>query len=408
MKTQISTMLIASLLGTSAVTVPALAQDQMMQAPEGQECEALEQFAADNANDLRSDWVTEADQIVVAGDAEQCALVYEEAAMALDRSQSGEELEGADAEAAARVLVTQPDPEVTVQQSAPEVSVTQPEAQVRVDQGRPQVIVRQQQPTVRVQIPQPVITIDQPQPEIIVRMPDPDVAVSTPDPEIEVQQSEPTVSVEQAEPQIQVDATESVDEGGDIQIEQENAQVVQQQDEGEPQIQVETGQPQVQYESAEPNIEVETEGEPQVQFNQTGEPEIRYESMSDDSDAAEGQQTVVQLLQAGDPNMDTGEMTVYVVSDVIGQDLYNAEDTMLGTVERMVSAGDTDYVVLGPDSRIGDGQGGVVLPVDNIIVMDDRLVLVSMTDQDISDLANYDPSMAQELTTEDEVEMGTR
>ena len=469
MNTRFAPILIASLLGTTAFVPASVAQE----ATEGASCESLSVLIEENSDRLQEAWVAEATSVVQSGDEANCTTYYEQANAAL----SGQ-AEGGEAEADARIVVTQPDAAVSVEQPAPEVSVTQPQPEVTVNQGRPEIIVRQAPPTVRIQIPRPTISIEQPQPEIIVRMPTPQVGVTTPEPEVEVRQAEPQVRVEQAEPQIEVEAAPGSDGAADVQVQQGEAQVQQQPAAGEPQVQVQRQDPQVQFEAADPIIEYEDSGEPEVQYSRSGEPMVTFENMEGEpqgeqqpasaagqdgtqqpaageqpdaetgtengaetapaegeadaaatqegaadadtaasaggEDAAEGEaqqqsvdQDVTALLVVEQPE-EAGEPQPYAAGDVIGQQLVNANGDSLGTVERLVMVNNEHYVVLGQDSPLSDGQGGVVLPLEHISIIGGQLVMRGMTEADLTELQGFDGSGAEDVGADQQVEIGTR
>ncbi len=298
----------------------------------------------------------------------------------------------------------------TRQQRAPLVSVTQREPQVRVNQGQPEVIVRQAAPNVRVQVPQPVITIDMPQPEIIVRMPDPDVAVTNPEPQIEVRQPAPEVSVSQPEPQVSVQAEQATQgEGAEVDLQRQDAQV-EIQSSGEAQIDVQRQDPSIQYEAAEPNIEVQQEGEPEIRFNQTGEPQIRFEQgqVSGDNAAAANAPAdwdrVNQLLRE-DQQMEAGRAMEYNVADLEGRDLRNARGIELGTVDRVILLGNRHYLVLAEGTFLGFGEREISIPLETVSVIDGRLVMRGMAQQDIDAMPNIDSQNAE--TVDGRVQIGT-
>ncbi|HEV7276498.1 MAG TPA: hypothetical protein VGN80_09445 [Devosiaceae bacterium] len=413
MNARFAPILIASLLGTTAFVPATVAQDTAAAS-----CDNLLLLIEDNRDRLQEAWIAEATPVAQAGDEANCLVYYEDAATALNVE--GREMTAEETEAAARIVVTQPDPSVTVQQEAPEVSVTQPQPEVVVNQGEPQIIVRQAPPTVRVQIPQPTITIDQPQPEIIVRMPNPDVQVSTPQPEVEVRQQEPTVRVDQPEPEVQVQQEET-DTDAEVQVQQEQVTVRQQPAEGQARVRVERAEPNVTFEPAEPNIEFESGGEPQVQFTQSGEPVVRFEDMEADEQSQQrsqaqptegqqsaGQRDVMALIIVEGQAEEAGNPQPYASTDVIGQQLVNINGDNLGTVERLVMVDNQYYVVLGEDSPLSDGQGGVVLPLEHISFIGGQLVMRGMTEAQLTELQNFDGSGAQDVTPEQQVEIGTR
>ncbi|MBB4051588.1 hypothetical protein GGR20_001224 [Devosia subaequoris] len=403
----------ATAIGATMLTPVAMAQAPADPAQGDQHCQALTDLTRDQGDNLRPEWIEQSRSAVQAGDEERCLTYVDQANRAL--GSNGQEV---DRDAAAQIVVTQPDPEVDVQQRAPLVSVTQREPQVRVNQGQPEIIVRQAAPNVRVQVPQPVITIDMPQPEIIVRMPDPDVAVTNPEPQIEVRQQPPEVSVNQPEPQVSVQAeqaTQGDGEGAEVDLQRQDAQV-EVQSSGEAQIDVQRQDPSIQYEAAEPNIEVQQEGEPEIRFNQTGEPQIRFEqgqvsgedaSERDNAATANAQadrDRVNQLLRE-DQQMEAGRALEYNVADLEGRDLRNARGIELGTVDRVILLGNRHYLVLAEGTFLGFGEREVSIPLETVSVIDGRLVMRGMTQQDIDAMPNIDSQNAEPV--DGRVQIGT-
>lgn len=397
--------LFVTLIGGTALSTPAFAQTSERFIQEGQNCEALSALASEEQDRLNPEWVTESGTVAEAGDEQQCLVYYEDASTALADLESGEEM---DAEPG-RIVVTQPDPSVTVQQDAPEVAVMQPQPEVSVRQGQPEVIVRQVEPTIRVQIPQPVITIDQPQPEIIVRMPEPEVGVTTPEPQVQVSQNEPTVSVDQAEPQVQVQLPEpdvDIDDRGDaeVTVAQDQALVRQVPAEGSAEVDIQQQPPAVSYESAEPNIEFEETPDPRVEYTESGEANIRVEQQEraeSGQSAAQGggmQEAAAQQADAG-----SGTQESHPVADIIGMAVVDAGGAELGSVDRLVTDGERNYVLLAGDGALGASSEGAALPIGTVIVADDRLMVDGMTQEDINAMPDFDTAAAQEIGTEHEI-----
>ncbi len=487
--------LLFALLGSTALAPAALAQEQAAdQAAAG--CDALGTLIEENRNQLREEWINEANNVVAADDAAQCDELHRQASAALeaDPNQAGD---GEADQQAAQIVVTQPDPTVTVEQQAPEVAVSQPQPSVSIDQGQPEILVRQKSPTVSVQLPQPVITIEQPQPEIIIRMPDPQVAVSNPQPQVEVRQAEPRVTVQQAEPQVSVRGEEGG--GANVAVEQGEPNVQLQTAEGRPQVEIQRQEPKVSFEAAEPSIDVQMMGEPEIRFSQTGEPVVRFEEFGEeqretaeagqqagagqpDENVAEAgpeldreqpdqqqtaetesqpmpqrldqqerggdpqtaeteqqsgesgqqavddietgaiqqqdqtearpqrgeQQDVASLILSNGQPVEEGQPQEYAAADLIGQEIVNQEDVALGTIETLVEAGDQRYIVLGSDSVLGNGESGVVLPLANVQMVEDRLVLRGLTEDEYAALQQYDGSNAEEIAADQTIEVATR
>jgi ribosomal 30S subunit maturation factor RimM len=364
-------VLIATLMSSTAFAAAVFAQQASGTA--GDECQNLAQLVEQNTDTLPAEWVNQANAAVQAGDAAQCAALREQAVAEYNVQDQAAAQPGAAAQDATQGTGA-------AAGAGTDIQVTEQQQQVSVDQGAPEITVRQGAPVVRVQMPQPVITIDMPQPEIIVRMPDPNVQVTTQEPQIEVRQGEPVIT----------------------------------------------------YERADPTIEIESEGEPQVQFNQTGEPTVSFEQQgaqqqpaadqqqpaaeqqpaTDQQPAADqqqaGDQEAVNLILVTDQTVEPGQPTAYAATDIIGQPLVNARGESLGTVERVVTVDGRNYVVLGADSPLSDGQGGVVLPLEHVSLIEGQLTFRGLTQQELEQLQQFDGTGAQDLGADQQIEIGTR
>ncbi|NDV87982.1 hypothetical protein GTW51_14855 [Aurantimonas aggregata] len=432
MSYRFTSMIAASLLGTSALIGAANAQDAAQTAGNVDACEGLRVLNDENAELFNEEFVVGARQVVERDDATVCAPWLAEAERAL------QENEGADLTATGgRIVVTQPEPTVTVDQADPQVSVSQEDPTVSVQQAQPEIIVRQQQPTIRVEMPRPTITIDQPQPQIIVRMPDPEVNVTTPEPQVSVSQAEPKVSVEQGQPQIAVDEpTVDVEEQGSANIQVQQGQPIVTQEGGDSDgatVNIEESQPAVSYEQAEPKIEFSETGEPNIQYTQSGEPDIQVEKMDGNAAAAQGVaatqgataaeggaategaaatgpaqgQDQFASLRAGEEPMEAGQPTTVAASEIIGRNVVNGADEDLGEVERLVFVDQRIYAVLSEGGFLGLGEREVALPLDAMSMRGDELLLRGMTDEDIEALPEFDASSAPEYAADEQVEIGT-
>lgn len=453
MNKNLTRTLIATMVGATVLTPVAYGQTATELAQSGENCRALEALSTEQRDRLRPEWIEESRGVIQSRDDAQCRAYYDQASEAL--GPRGQQM---DREAAARIVVTQTDPEVNVQQRAPLISVTQQEPQVRVDQGQPQIIVRQAPPNVRVQVPQPIITIDQPQPEIIVRMSEPNVSVTNPEPQVEVRQQEPEVNVSQPEPQVSVQAAEGAQSQGNqgeanVQLQQQEPQIEVEGTGNRAQVDVQRQEPSIQYEQAEPNIQVEQTGEPEIRFNQSGEPNIRFEDAGASGNqqnrqpaansgnqqgqqpagatanqqgqqpagattnqqgqqSATGQQTQVDvdrlyLLLRQDGQMEAGQPMPYNVTDVVGRDLRNARGEELGTVDRVVEQSGRQYLVLSEGGFLGMGEREVAIPLDSVSVVEGGLVLRGMTQEDIDALPEFDSANAQRVGNDQRVNIGT-
>ncbi|UIJ73357.1 PRC-barrel domain-containing protein [Aurantimonas sp. HBX-1] len=437
MSYRFTSVVAASLLGTTALVASANAQDAAQTEANVEACENLRTLNEENAELFNEEFVVGARRVVEQDDAAVCGPWLAEAERALQES------EGADLTATGgRIVVTQPEPTVTVDQADPRVSVTQEDPTVSVQQAQPEIIVRQQQPTIRVEMPRPTITIDQPQPQIIVRMPDPKVNVTTPEPQVSVSQAQPKVSVEQGQPQIAVEEpTVDVEKQGSANINVQQGQPIVTQESGgtEAQVNIEESQPVVTYEQAEPKIEFSETGEPNIQYTQSGEPDIQVEKMDENGAAAQGataaeggaatqgaaaaeggaategtaatgqaqEQDQFASLRAGDEPIEAGEPTTVVASEIIGRNVVNAADEDLGEVERLVFVDQRIYAVLAEGGFLGLGEREVALPLDAMSIRGDELLLRGMTEEDIEALPEFDTTNAPAYAADEEVEIGT-
>jgi hypothetical protein len=405
MNKNLTRTLMATMIGATVLTPVAYGQTAVQFFEQEEYCLALEALVVEETDRLRPDWVEETRPVIAAAVDTDCLVYYEQATAAL-----APDAAEVDAEAAARIVVMQPDPQVAVQQRAPLVSVTQQEPRVRINQGQPQIVVRQAAPNVRVQIPQPIITIDQPQPEIIVTMPEPDVAITNPEPQVEVQLREPEINVSQGEPQVAVRATEATTEA-QVQLQQQQPEVEVVGTGSEAQVSVQQEEPTVLYEPAEPNIMVEEQGEPEIRFNQTGEPNIVFEEAGAGVAAGAVATDVdierANLMLAQETEMVAGQAMPYNVVDVVGRGLTNARGEELGTIDRVVLQGNREYLVLTDGGFLGMGEREVAIPLDTVSVMEGNLVTRGMAAEDIEAMPEFDSVNAQVIGDNELIEIGT-
>ena len=349
------------------------------------------------------------------------------------------------------VQVTLPDPQVDIEQSPAEIAVRTPQPEVTVDQAQPTITVRQAQPIIRVQMAQPTITVEQPAPEIIVTMPDPGVNVATAQPEVEVNIPEPRVTVTQGEPMLNVDLAADMSAERDPNLErtdnedgsmvvsragmssqelEPNIQYVDQ--EGEPQVTINKSSPQVEYVSAEPQVEITQDGEPQIELIQSGEPKIMIEDDDSASAPAEETDATAQAAMAApeaseeepvrtadqrdpleafaaDPSdvaYDGSPTSAVRVADLGGFDVINGRGEELGEVERVVRNGQDTYLIVGHGGWFFDlNDKEVAFPIENIMVRGEQVVLRGMTEEQISQMPDYDYDNEVNLGGDEEVEV---
>ncbi len=298
--------------------------------------------------------------------------------------------------------------EIVLQRTAPRLMIEQPEVEVTVDQAEPNVTVRQQNPQIIVRQAPPTITIEQPQPEIIVRMPEPEVEVSMGQPQVDVQQQQPRVRVEQPEQQAAV------------QVERSPAQVRLSGDANQAQVQVEPGRPDVRFERT---------GEPQVVLReQEGQPTVRYERMRQDDQQQAAQRQPAQQESMGEQDQARGiliepegeveatgaldaEMRAVAIEELEGETVYNFRGEELGDVERIVITVDEEFlVVISSGGFLGLGEDTIALPLQRISMQGDRLMVRGVTEADIEAMQDYEDRYpdTRDVGPGEQVELGMR
>jgi len=446
----------------AAATLPVaggvLAQDDLG-------CERLLTLVDEAGDNLREEF-GDARAVGEAGNMEECAVyvtrVTETGGLTTDAntevqaSTQEESTETVQVEQEAtiegEVEVTLPDPRVEVEQDPADVSVRTLPPEVNVSQGQPKITVRQAQPIITVQMTQPTITVEQPAPEIIVTMPEPGVDVATARPTVEVNIPEPRVTVTQGQPQLAVDLQTDVGDEADVMT--DSSTLIERSDEGgsmvvrasglssgevEPNIQyVENEEPptinfsgvepQVEYVAAEPDVRIESGGEPTIEMVEGGEPKIMIQSA--DQAAAEGEEPAasgqaVAALDAEngaqpppegqrDPREAfaaaeegeslSGDSGVMTVEELAGMDVRNARGEELGEVNRIVRNGNDTYMVIEHGGWfLGLNDKEVALPITDVTVRENEVVLRGLTEEQIEAMPDYDYANEIALEGNDEV-----
>ena len=345
------------------------------------------------------------------------------------------------------VKVTLPDPTVTVEQDPADISVNTSPPEVNVNQGQPTITVRQAQPIVRVTMAQPTISIEQPAPEIIVTMPEPGVDVSTAQPQVEVNIPEPRVTVTQGDPQLSVDleaqAGEDAASGSNTTIERSDEEGVMKvtaeglsgdssepnvsfnESEEEPNINYEGAEPVVEYESAEPDVKIESEGEPQIELVESGEPKVTIRQSGDEgegesqqaqqagaeqddaenTEASSEQRDPQQAFAAAESRTLEGASSgVVTVGELDGMSVVNANGEDLGEVGRVVRNGNNTYMIVEHGGWfLGLNGKEIALPIGDVTMREDDIVLRGLTEEQIESMPEYDYDSEVALEGEDEV-----
>ncbi|HUG60338.1 MAG TPA: PRC-barrel domain-containing protein [Methylomirabilota bacterium] len=314
--------------------------------------------------------------------------------------------------------------EIVVEQTAPSVRIDQPEPEITVRQTAPDVSVSQGQPEIIVRQPAPQVTVHIPQPEITVRMPQPEVAVSQQPPQVEVSQQDPQVRIEQPEEQARVmmeqnepatvqiqrpqeQARVQLQDSGQplVRYEAEEAQVRIQRDEGQPTVQIEplpgqdqasAGGQQQQGQDQQTAARVQQDGEA-LQEQETGstaadQQQTGQQLATGEQQPVDQQQTAAVTQQETEPMQATGNLQRISADELIGMPLMNAQGDQLGEVEDLVLSTEENrtFAVIEHGGFLGLGEKKIVLPLDNLQVMEDAVIVQGMTDQDIEALPEYE------------------
>ncbi|MGR3434168.1 MAG: PRC-barrel domain-containing protein [Shimia sp.] len=345
------------------------------------------------------------------------------------------------------VAVTQPEvtvdqaaPEVTVEQAQPEIIVAVPEPTVTVEQQAPIITIEQAQPQVTVRIPEPVVTVtvpaprvnvDNEQPEIQVSQPDPVIRFIRPEPRITVQEAEPRVNVRQAqaEPTVNVNRAEQAE----VTVEQADANVtIEQSDqanvrvseadpevnitrEGEAAVTVEQADAEVQIEQGEAQVNIAegTAAEGQMVEGQMVDAEGETMATTQGTVAGQGELTTEERLNADvemaetTDTMETDVRTLgtaetpqfagFMVGDLIGRTVMGEEGATVGEVDYVIQDGGELAAVVGIGGFLGLGEYTVAVPLNELRMRDDVLVVSTMTERELENMPEIDESNLNEL-----------
>lgn len=440
----------AALLASTAVGAWAQEQQQNQAADEqlAAECQEMLQYVQENDVEDTGMTAERAREIAQANEPQNCTDAQRVAQGEISETEGAENY---DADAAARLLVAVPEPEVTVEQTAPDIQVEQRAPEVRVDPGQPTVTVEQAQPTVRVEMQPPRITIDMPKPRILVEMPDPTVDVEMQQPRVTVQQDDPQVSVEQGEPELRVDEQSiPAQQDGDqdqaqVQLESEEP-VVELEQAGQADVQVSESRPNVRYNAAEPQIEVSEGGEPEISFNQPGEAEVEFRQMSAEetqqmadearqqqasAEQQRGQQPAEQQAQAQpteqQPEQDAaqddryavmanrpddettgeaaGEVSSLSVQNLLDMTVIGADGDAIGDVEDVVFREGENYVIVSHGGFLGLGEQQIALPMSDMRISGDELVMPALTADEAENMEDVSASDFQRMEPDGQIEV---
>ncbi len=302
-----------------------------------------------------------------------------------------------------RIIVRRTAPQIRVDQSEPRVTVRQIPADVAVSQGQPEIIVRQ---------PAPQVTVRIPQPDILVRMPEPNVAVNQQPPQVMVRQPQPEVQVTQPQEQAQVMFGE--DEQARVQIQRPQGQAnVQVQRSGQPRVRYEAEEPQVSIQRAEggPNVQIERmQTQEQAQLQQS--PDVQLERDVDVAVIADAELERQRTEMETGATTATGNLRRITADELDGMPLMNARGEQLGEIEAIVlnTADNRTMAVIEHGGFLGLGDKRIVLPLENLSVMNDTVIVRGLTNEDIEAMPEWEENETRyrELGAGDQAEIEWR
>lgn len=344
------------------------------------------------------------------------------------------------------VLVHQAAPDVTVEQAQPRVNVDPGRPIVTVQQAEPVVRVEVPQPRVTIDIPKPRILVEMPDPNVDVQMAQPRVSVEQAQPTVEVEQGEVAIEMgdatqtevgaEQARVSIeQQDAQVTVQPANQARVSISEVQ---------PDVRYESAEPRIEVQqSGEPQIIFNQSGEAEVSFRQMTAEETRKEaernqqSAVDQEAGAEARSkdrtaTVAQKQNLGETatdrraaatqqqqeveaadrptatagEQDAGQDRSYAVvgtgaeTDAVQQQntrrfsleqlnemsVIGANGDQIGDVEDVVLHQGETYIIVGSGGFLGIGERAVALPLSDMVVRDDQLVMRSLVEEDVENM----------------------
>lgn len=371
---------------------------------------------------------------------------------------------------APQVAVRQQQPQVTINQGEPQIEVHQAQPTIHVQMAQPVITIDQPQPQIIVRMPDPQVAVNAPQPQVEVRQAQPTVTVEQAKPQVQVlsgEQGSGEVAVNQEQPEVVQQMAE-----GQPQLEVQRAQPKVQYFPAEPKVQVEaSGEPQVKVnQTGQPDIRIEqlqgtreTSATPQAGAGQQPAQPVNAEQSASassqpgqqpaaDQQASDQQQVASAAQQpaqqsgaaAGSPQENSqqvananpqgeqagaqandqrlaliqlpqgqqppaaGEARAYAASDLIGQPVTNWDGKALGTVADVVADDSGQFVVLAPDTPLGDGKSGVILPVETLAFTGGKLVMLGMDEQQVAALTSHDTSGLKSIGQDQQVNISTR
>ncbi|WP_185802637.1 PRC-barrel domain-containing protein [Pontivivens nitratireducens] len=340
------------------------------------------------------------------------------------------------------VTVDQQAADILVRQSAPRISVAMPTPTITIEQEAPEIIVT---------MPRPGVNIYDAEPTVEVIMAEPTIRVTQQEPQLDVNvQARFAEEGEEIDPDADYiqSRTEMIDsEGNTVDTDVvENFELTQAEStvrltQGETdseQVTYNTAEPVVRFESAEPIVEFQMDGEPTIDYQQLGEARVTFREFNDGEEADEALSADLDmdvtpdtdlpaetgLVTEGEADLDmdseanaldeessrmlgrtdasqptNSDMFEVVVDDLYGMSVENLEGEDLGEFSRVVANNGRMYAIIEHGGFLGLGESEVALPLDRMMLGDDRLILQGLTEDELEALPEYDSNLDLEVET---------
>lgn len=387
---------------------------------------------------------------------EDCVRIREEIAVAVEQTQAEEVEVTEEATIAAEAEVMIPEPNVDVQVPAPTVQLTEQQPQVTIREQPTELQVQQARPTIAVEIPEIRVRVEIPAPQFYMLRPDPEVAVDSPAPEVQVEQGEPVVSVSQGDPELALDLGReggpveggaAVDEAGDandavdaqVEAVSPEPQIEIIQAEGEPEVILETAEPVISYQSVDPEVTVMMAEQPIVELEQTGEPTVILETLEERELRLQEQQGLQEQPEQDEASVDPAALQpelepeleqpeqaaeqplvaqdmgeqpevaaggLMTVSELKEMDVFTVQGENIGNPEAVVDINGEPALVVSSGGFLGLGESQIAVPLSSITVENDRLVLDTLTQEEIESAEGFEYDRNLELPDDEQISVG--
>lgn len=424
--------LLAGTALTMAFTAPALSQTLNVDLAELEgksvECQALGQFIADQDGSIAGVEAARVADAVNNDNPAECVAIQTQLVTQADGAQTATDTAQTEAEAEAttemvattqdativgEAIVRVPEPNVDVLVPRPEVTVRKAPPQVSVQDGAAQIEVMQAQPEIAVEIPTINVRVTIPAPSIYVLQSDPQVSVTEADPQVEVVQGEPEIVVTQPEPQLDIDlglasgeqpaagtetgqvqdvadAGEAQPVAGNIELEQQQPVVSFVASDEQPRVEITRAEPEVSFSGAQPNVTITMAQEPTVDVQVAGEAQVTIETLEEREQRRAGQQAAADApVGMADPAAAAADAQT-TVGDVMGMTVVTADGEDLGSPEAVIDMDGQQYLLLSSGGFMDIGDKIVPVPMANVSIAEDRLVLNTVTEADVERARSFE------------------